>query len=706
MIARRPLFCFILFIFSACCAIAQQEKIDSLNAALKTAKHDTSLARIYVMLTEYYAVSDLDTVIPMCEKAIAIAEKGMPGANEKELEAYREIEVTANNNIGYVYSVKGEVVKALEYYEKSKALLDILKDKGGLADYYISVGFIYNNQGDVERALNCYHLSLAYRQEIGDKPGEAATLNNLGVIYNRQNDLPKAVDYFSQALVIYEKMGEKTGTSAALNNLAAVYEKQNDTAKAMSCYRKSLAIRKEQKDIRGIGNTLTNIGVLYDRHGDPGRALQYYNEAIAARINNVDRNGTASTLVNIATLYHKQGDWKNAILYGQKALAISQDAGYPDPISRSSEVLSMAYAKTGDYKNAYDMHVLFKKMSDSIINDATKKAALKAQMQYTFDQREAKQKADQDIKDARQKLIIYSISAGLVLVLLLALFIFRGYRQKQRANEIITAQKLEVEKSKLIIEEKNTDILDSINYARRIQQAKLPKREEILEALPESFVLFRPKDIVSGDFYFFTRKNNYIFIAAADCTGHGVPGALMSMIGSERLTEAVQQSVDPGEILALVNRGIKKSLRQTESDESTRDGMDIALCRIEQNSGTILFAGANRPFCYIRKGTAEVNEIKAIKKALGGLTEDEQQFETHKIQLDAGDNFYIFSDGYADLFNGETGKKLTTKKFKEILLGIRDRTMREQENYLSDFAVNWKAGTEQIDDILVIGVQL
>ena len=256
-----------------------------------------------------------------------------------------------------------------------------------------------------------------------------------------------------------------------------------------------------------------------------------------------------------------------------------------------------------------------------------------------------------------------------------------------------------------IIKQKNREMLDSINYALLIQQAILPIKEDIIKVLPHIFILYKPKDIVSGDFYFFHQSNQNIFIAAADCTGHGVPGAFMSMICSEKLKDAVQQSEDSGTILSLLNKGIKTTLKQSEDEKSTHDGMDIALCSIDKENSIIKYAGANRPVWIIRKGQTDIEEIKATKKAIGGFTDDNQQFDTHEIKLQQGDTFYLSTDGFADTFNGND-KKLTTKKFKEILLGIQQLTMQEQEKYLNDFIENWKAGTEQVDDILVIGVQL
>lgn len=280
---------------------------------------------------------------------------------------------------------------------------------------------------------------------------------------------------------------------------------------------------------------------------------------------------------------------------------------------------------------------------------------------------------------------------------------------KERTSEIVEQKK--------VIEEKNKDITDSINYAKTIQEAILPSNDLKNKLFPDSFILFKPKDIVSGDFFWFAEKNNKKIIAACDCTGHGVPGALMSMIGNNILNQIVNEKgiTSPDEILNHLHKEIRKTLNQEEQNES-KDGMDIAI--ITFNSQTeIEFAGAQRPLWIIRKidnGELLIDkemlphliETKGDKFAIGGWqSETERKFTNHKISLSKGECIYISSDGYADQFS-DIDKKLMTSRFKELLISVQQKPMTEQEIFLSDFIEKWRGVREQIDDILVIGVRI
>jgi PAS domain S-box-containing protein len=256
------------------------------------------------------------------------------------------------------------------------------------------------------------------------------------------------------------------------------------------------------------------------------------------------------------------------------------------------------------------------------------------------------------------------------------------------------------------LEGKNREITDSLKYAKNIQSAFLNTRSEIENNFEESFVIYKPKDIVSGDFYWCKKKDNTILLAAADCTGHGVPGALMSMIGIEKLNSAAVRSVEPGEILRRLNKGIKSALQADRNDSKSNDGMDIALCAITADKRKLRYAGANRPLWLMRNGRSEMEQIRPIKRSIGGNTSSAQEFIGHEVDLNKGDTLYLFSDGYADTFGGSASKKLTTRRFREMLTTIRPRRMEEQRQYLDSYIEEWRGGNEQTDDILVMGVRI
>ena len=263
------------------------------------------------------------------------------------------------------------------------------------------------------------------------------------------------------------------------------------------------------------------------------------------------------------------------------------------------------------------------------------------------------------------------------------------------------------------LETKNKELTDSIYYAKNIQNAFLPEHSQLSCIYPDSFILYKPKDIVCGDFYWLKELNGKIILAVADCTGHGVPGALMSMIGLQKLNDASLYTQHPSDILKKLNISIKACLNQNDNIASSMDGMDIVLCTIDSpknisiNDDIVLrYAGANRPLFIIRNGQTEVEEIKGTKKAIGGFTENDQHFDTHEVILHKNDSIYLFSDGYADTFGGDTDKKLMIKNFKKLLISLQNKTMPEQGEALDSFIEMWKGGTEQVDDILVIGIRL
>ena len=281
--------------------------------------------------------------------------------------------------------------------------------------------------------------------------------------------------------------------------------------------------------------------------------------------------------------------------------------------------------------------------------------------------------------------------------------------QNIKLEKIIAERTKEVEHQKQEIEEKNKEITDSINYAKRIQQAILPPINEIKNIYKDLFVYFQPKDIVSGDFYWYHKiSNTEILIACADCTGHGVPGGFMSMICSDKLNDAVQKTNDPAEILFHVNNNVKKALRQAESAEegANKDGMEIALLRIDFAAKKIRYAGANRLLWILKKDATDIEETKPTKASIASFTKPNFKYDGHEFQLGTGDLVYITSDGYPDQFGGPDGKKYMSKNLKKLILSIREKSIPEQEKIIRDTINQWMEGYEQVDDLLVIAFKL
>lgn len=738
----------ILFLFVYSFVFGQnQKKMDSLQTFLNAAKEDTTRLRLYIVLVQESAIenvlqysipavqiadkllsqkhTDIKKRLILKQKAFALLYTGFFYYRiQSNIEKYIDytnksivilsdikdtlIAVDAILSIGYAFSEMGNIPKALEYCQRGMNLSKELNYKKGIAFFLMQMGRMCADKGDTLQALENFQRVLSIRFELKDTIGQANALARMGQLYGKLHNLNKALDYLNKGKLLYEQLKNQENIALAYNWIGDVYQENNQLSNAILNYQKSLLISNEIKNEKWIITLLNSIGNVYTKQGFFSEAIKKHLAALKISLEFKDKTLTSQTYYALANAYNKQKDFvkaKNYIL-----LALDDKDNRISILSlRDNQLLAAKIdSSIGDGINAYEHYKEYVLLRDKLNTDELSKAATREKFQEEAD----KQKLEQDKKDAitaaeskKQKVITGSVIVGLLLVLVFAGFVVRSLRVSNKQKKIIEIKSKETEEQKNIIEEKNRDITDSITYAKRIQQAKLPKKEEIFAALPNCFVLFKPKDIVSGDFYFFHKNEQSLFIAAADCTGHGVPGAFMSMIGSERLEDAVSNSNDTSQILQLLNKGIKTSLRQSDSDESTRDGMDIAICSVDPVNRIVKYAGANRPLYIIRKGQTEIEEIKATKKAIGGLTEDNQYFDAHELQLQKGDTFYISTDGYADQFSGQD-KKLTTKKFKQVLLEIQDKSMQDQEIHLDNFIEDWKTGIEQIDDILVIGVRL
>ncbi len=732
----------------SCCfhASAQTHKIDSLTQALKKNTGDTmQVLNLGKLSYEYENLGSYPIADSLALKALKLGTQ----VN------YQHGIALAYNQIGSIAEDMGNYQKALENFSKALSIRKQQKDKSGTASSLKRIGNVYNEESEYTLALGYFIEASKTYEEIQDKHGIAMVHDNIGSVYTNQGNYAKALEEHLNALKVLDDLKDTSNMIYAYQHIGNVYSDRREYTKALDQYNNALVLSEKKQDTTNIADAESNIGLVYSITGDYSKALEKNFAALEIRTKHGDKNGIATSLINIGGIYYAQQDFPKSLDYINKSLDIFQEIGNKDGVANCLDgigqiyLMEKNYPKAIEYENKsldlaknigslqgiassyetmsstmelmgnsgkaleyYKAHISYQ---DSIYNKENTKKMVQAEMNYDFEKKQAAEKAEQDKKDAlqaeevkKQKVVIYSVLGILLLVIGFAVFAYRSNLQKQKANRELDIKNKKIEAAYTIIETKNHEITDSINYAQRIQQAILPNKKDIQESIPESFVLFKPKDIVSGDFYFFAKQNKTKFIAAVDCTGHGVPGAFMSMIGWEKISDAVEQTKHTGDILKLVNKGIRTSLHQSNDEDSTRDGMDIALCAIEQTAtGTgLTYAGANRPLWIIKNGTRQIDEIKATKRAIGGFSEEEQNFENHILELVKGDSFYIFSDGYADQFGGEKKKKLTTKKFRELIAEICHLPMAEQEKKLDNFIENWKAGNEQIDDILVIGVRV
>ena len=585
------------------------------------------------------------------------------------------------------------------------------------ADAKLELGSQLDDQGKYADALQNYLEALVVYEKLDKKNAIAKTYNLIGIIYFRQNKLNFALDYFLKSYKLLTKILEnnpmdsicRNDSHKTLNNVGMVFAQQENNKKAILYYDEALKIAEKIGDKKSISLYCNNLGSAYRNIDDYQNSYHYLREALQTKKEIGDKEGESRVLLSIGVNKKEEHQFNEALGYFSQSMAIAQKINDKNLENGILQNLSETYAGMGNYPKAYEYHVRFKGQSDSLLNTEATGQMAEMATKYETEKKEQqiqvlnKDKEVQDERLGRQKITIIAIILFALIVIIVAIWFFRMYRTSRRKSIIIDLQKKEVEKQKGIVDEKNKEMTDSINYASRIQRAMLPKIADITSALPKSFVFYQPKDIVSGDFYWFQKVGDAIFIAAADCTGHGVPGALTSAFCNSALNDAIQITQDPAEMLSLVNNFVKSALRQ--SDGETKDGMDIALVKIKGQ--TLEYSAANRPIYVIRNGKNEVEEIKADKTAIGGFTQDDYRFKKHELSFEENDRFYLASDGFADQFGGPKGKKVTTKQFKEILVSLGEMPMEKQKEKLEKFMAGWMPDThEQVDDFLVIGVRM
>ncbi|MES2837255.1 MAG: tetratricopeptide repeat protein [Bacteroidota bacterium] len=633
------------------------------------------------------------------------------------LQITKQYEVSVKTyETGLLDSAKVQFLKLVDLLnEKTKANATnlFLQETNVVAKDYLSS--ILLSTGNTEVAISYADDVLKYYEKNKDSLNIALSLNNIAFMYQTQKMFDKAIENYLNALNNLKNSNSKEAifyTATIFNNLGLISEYKLSFDSALNYYDKSLAIRKKIDDKRGVSESLNNIGNTYRKLNQIDKALEYLLEALAIKTDIKDLNGVAYTQDNISRIYFTKGDINKAQEYALKSLKIAIKTGNLELLSFAHKTQSANLFALKNYKEAYYHLNQFMICSDSLKNISNKKALYKNQIKSEFEKKEALTKLEQTKKDEiakkekeKQNLLLISAVIGLSIVFIFSIFLYKRYRVTQKQKIIIENQKQTVEHQKELVEEKHKEITDSINYAERIQRSFLASKELLDENLKDYFVLFNPKDVVSGDFYWASKLSNGNFaLATADSTGHGVPGAIMSLLNITSLEKAIEQNNEPADILNATRKTIIERLKKDGSAEGGKDGMDCSLTIYDFNTNKLFVTAANNPVWIIRGD--EAIEIKPDKMPVGKHDRQDIPFMQQTIELQKGDVIYTLTDGFPDQFGGENGKKFMSKKLRELLAKNANLSMTEQKELLQNTFKNWKGNLEQVDDVCIIGIKI
>jgi len=559
------------------------------------------------------------------------------------------------------------------------------------ADLYSKIAYLQWNANNNNEALKYFFKASEQNQNIGNTNALRTIYTNIGMLYSDENKYEDALNYFKKSLQINKQLGRKSDAASNLLNIGVTLSSLSKSQEAITYLELGLEVALETGDMRLIKNCYNLLAENYQAIGKAEKAYEYF-----------DKYASIEKML-------KQKEIESIEVQKQQAEAgrrqTEQEKSLTESTLRTTEE-SLKKVEKVSYEKQTQIELLVK-------DKKLKELAIKEQQTR--------------LQHARL-MIIFSIG-GIGLVLFVVVILFRSYRLKKRSNEKLAAKNEEILKQQEIIEKKNTNITHSLNYAKRIQQAILPPQANIQQLIPDSFIFFKPRDIVSGDFFFFSNlddnngtatrnsilihdidkkiagNTNKVIISAIDCTGHGVPGAFMSLIGHNLLIEIIAQGItEPHEILNMMHLGIKSSLNQGTTEN--RDGMDMALCILDKVNKKLHYAGAKNPLVYIQDN--ELFQIKADLYPIGGIeTEEKRMFTKHTIDVSKSTTCYLFSDGFQDQIGGEEGKKYLSKNFKEFLLSIHNLPLELQKEALDKELIRWIGEQyHQVDDILVIGFKI
>lgn len=699
--------------------------IDSLKKVVRSEVHDTLVVQA---LTEwgnliYSYDPDLDFELNLQVDSLCGENLSQKLSLDERLFFLRS-KSAARNNIGSSQMRKGEFKEALDSYNQSLSIRRKLKDKEGEARTLLNIGVLQQGQGNNGSAISSYVLAFQLQEQLLDSAAMAKSLNNIGLVYEASEDYEKASEYYHRSLDVLLASGNTSGAASVYNNLGNLFRLEEESDSALFYLNKSLNISLSANDLRGVALNYLSIGALYEQLEDYEKALSYFEKGRASFQELGYLRQQSNAIVQIASVYLKKKQLDFAIREFSTAFDMAMEIGAKNEIASASRGLYLAYKSKGISEKALYYYEIYHSYKRQIDSEANQKEIIQQEFKYSYEKQAAAdsiRNADekriheaelltQKVENKRQKDQSYFLYGGLALTLLFSLFIWNRFRFAQRQKKIIFDQKQLVDQAFDQLEEKNKEMVDSINYAERIQRAVIPEEHRMRSVLPKSFVYYNPKDVLSGDFYWVYNvvTNDDVdlkLFAVGDCTGHGIPGAMLSILGINYLNlGAVSADINStGEALDYLNDGIVSTFGH--SSETIRDGMDIVLGALNTANLELYYSCAKNPIYIVRN--KEIIPLKGEKKAIGNDDYDEGfKFSVGKFQLEKGDMIYTFSDGYQDQFGGESGKKYKVKKLKEFFCRLADEPLADQENLMKEEFQSWLGDYEQIDDVTVMGIRI
>lgn len=718
---------FVLFVLSDFNIYGQFNTLDSLKSDIENTQDDTVLIKTAILLSVNYFDLKPDSSLFYLDLAIEKSTKN------KQIEIY-----TANNLRKYSHLAKYQskfilsinfLTNAISIFEKHNLTPNLIKS-------YTEVGVLYTRQAEYNKAIDALFIALEKTSIYDSLDLKLEVINNIGNVYYYKKEYKTAIDYYTQELELIKLNSDTINISNnsfassyadAFNNLGACFYFQENYDKSLNNYFKSLEINKKIKDSQGIMICYSNIAEIYLIKEEFDLCFEYYNEALELAKQNDDNYFIALFNNDLATVYKTQNKIDSAIKYFNTAFEIGENIGAQRITLKSSIELSEIYKKTEQFDLAFLFLSINKQITDSLVNEKQIQQFTRLEMQYQFEQTQKLNELEAQAKLNKQKMVRNLFIFIALFVFLLAITSYISYLKKVKlnrelreknahiniqneeiksqaeslivANNEITLQKNQIEKI-----HKNTQ--DSINYASKIQKALLPINETFSNNFTDYFIFYKPRDVVSGDFYYLKRTDNNIILAVADCTGHGVPGAFVSMLGIAFLNEITekQQNLNAGQILDTLREYVKKSLKQTGNIDDTSDGMDIALCVFNNAKTQVQFAGANNPL-FIVKNNSEFIEINPDRQPVSVFIK-ERAFKNNILNIEKGDKLFLFSDGYIDQFDQNANKKFMIVNFKKLIVDSSNVSMNEQLELINQTFINWKGSFKQLDDVAVIGVKI